>query len=132
MVYKITNMMHAIGAGIENPYLIKAVGNPLFPLVAISLLFIIILTAITYKSNMGWKLFSIAAILTLSSVAGILFLNKYMANKSNPSRSYSGGNTDVRLPDTSFFNVSHTSTQPVTGASNELPVPSFDDLFGNM
>lgn len=129
MVYKITNVIKMVGAGIENPYLISVVGNPLFPLIAISLLFIIILAAITYSSKMSWKMFSVASIITLSSVAGILFLNKYMANKSKPSNTYSGGTTNVHLPDTSFFS---NAQQQVTGANDNLPTPSFDDLFNNL
>lgn len=129
MVYKITSVINAVGAGIQNPYLIRVVGNPLFPLIGISLLFIIILAAITYKSKTGWKLFSVAAILTLSGTAAILFLNKYMAGKVNggSSNSFTGGNTNVHLPDVSFF----SNEQPTAGGNQttDLPHASFDDLF---
>lgn len=129
MVYKVTNVFQMIGSGIENKHLIKALGNPLFPLIAISLLFIVILAVITYTSKSNWKAFSVAAIITLSGTAIILFLNKYMAKKNPSSSSFNGGSSSVKLPDSSFFDSISTQAN-VGGETNDLPIASFDDLFG--
>jgi len=131
MVYKITNVFQMIGAGIQNTHLINAIGNPLFPLIAISLMFIIILALITYKSKSSWKLFSVAAIITLSATAGILFLNRYMAKKGKTSSSFTGGNT-VKLPDSSFFTDNSSVQAHIGGETNEFPAASFDDIFANI
>lgn len=145
MVYNITNVFRFIGSGIENNHAIRAIGNPLFPLVAISLMFIIILAIITYKSKSSWKLFSVAAIITLAGTTGILFLNKYMANKSSSSKSYSGGSRNIQLPDSSFYDIGDTTNHvPETNqnlnhhqsigyakSAVALPAAAFDDIFSS-
>jgi hypothetical protein len=124
MVYNIGGLVSVIGAGIQNDKLVRAVGNPMFPMIAISVLFLVILVILTGKSNIAdrWKWFSIFAIATLSGVAGIIFLNKYMAKKIVVGSQFNGGTH--QLPNPSFFN-----TAPIPVQVSDAPIASFDDLF---
>lgn len=131
MVYNIGGLVSTIGAGINNEQFIKAVGNPMFPLISISIIFILILTLLTYKSQFSgkWKWLSVLAIITLSSVASILFLNKYMAKKI--STSFAGGSTH-QLPSPSYFVSDVRTALPPQPQQLNPPSPSFDDLFADL
>lgn len=131
MVYNIGGLVSTIGAGINNEQFIKAIGNPMFPLISISIIFILILSLLTYKSQYvgKWKWLSVMAIITLSSVASILFLNKYMAKKV--SGSFVGGSTH-QLPNPSYFTDDIKASPPQQTINIDPPSPSFDELFADL
>jgi len=124
MVYNVGTVLTMVGAGITDKRLIKLVANPIFPVIAISVMFLLILAVMTYKSSYDskWKAYSVFSIITLSGVVAITFINRYMERKTGTSKSFSGGATTHDIPSNDFFN-----TAVVT--SDAPPVGSFDDLF---
>jgi ABC-type Mn2+/Zn2+ transport system permease subunit len=123
MVYNIANAIRLIGAGISHQYFTATVGNPLFPLITISIIFLLILGVIFYWSDSPnkWKRFSAFGLVTILAVSVILFSNKYF--QSTKSGSFLGGNS-VKLPDASYF-----MTQPTPTHTEVFPESSFADLF---
>lgn len=123
MVYNLGSTLNLVGAGLSNKYFIAIMGNPLFPLIAISLVFLLILGVIFYWSDSKDKLkrFSIFGLITILAVAVIIFSNKYFQGKK--SSGFTGGNS-VKLPDASYFmNIGGNTVNDI------LPDASFGDLF---
>ncbi len=123
MVYNIGGTIALIGAGLSNKYLAATLGNPIFPLITISLMFVLILALLVYWSDFDnkWKKFSAFSLITILGTMLILFTNKYFHDKKGSS-SFSGG--DAKLPDASYFMPKTTSMFTETP-----PEASFADLF---
>lgn len=128
MVYNIGSTISLLGAGLSNKYMIAALGNPIFPLIMISLMFIIILGLMVYWSDYSnkWKKFSAFSLITILGTTIILFVNKYFQDKNkNSSASFYGGST--KLPDASYFMPKPTYNSQINDVV--APEASFADLF---
>lgn len=106
-----------LGGAVNNPYMSSIAGSLLFPVIMISFIFMFMMFIVLYKSSYKnkWKIFSVVSLLIISSVAGILFLNRYMYTR----KGIRGGLT--KMPDSDFFNNSSSTTK--------MPEPAFFDLF---
>lgn len=116
-MYQIKGIFDILGAAVNNPYTGSIAGSLLFPVVMISIIFVFMLFIVLYKSNYKnkWKIFSVLSLVTISSVAGVLFLNRYMYTR----KGIRGGLT--KMPDSDFFNNNSSATK--------MPEPAFFDLF---
>jgi hypothetical protein len=102
MVYNIGDTINIIGAGLSSKYLISTLGNPIFPLIAITILLLAVYALLFYFSDYEskWKKFSVLSLVTILSVTAILFTNKYFQNKKDKGY-VTGGKSN--LPDSSYF-----------------------------
>lgn len=135
MVYNINNIFKSISGGLQDPEKTKFVGNPIFVVIAILVIFIIFLIIafmVACREN-KWQYFFILMLLGTFSIIGTVFISEFYRKQKTNKNQFYGGKNNYNLPPDIYFNDEYESNK-YESKKYEAPkeeINPLSELFSN-